>query len=497
MDTINSQLPLLAILVPLFTPIFLLALRKSPNARESVTFLAGALTFYLVFLVVSLVKQGIVLEQTLVSLTPGVSLSFRVDGMGALFALLSSFLWIVTSLYAVGYMRGLKEHSQTRFFSFFAFAMASTIGVAFSANLFTLYLFYELLSFSTYPLVAHHQDPEARSAGRKYLTYIVGSSIGLVLPAMLLVYFASGTLDFNTAGIIGDSLTTNVASILFLFFLFGFAKAGIMPMHAWLPGAMVAPTPVSSLLHAVAVVKVGVFSLIRIVTCIYGVDYFDTLSLFGADLQTIACLIAGFTVVASSLIAMTQDGLKRRLAFSTVGQLGYIVLGVLLLTPAAVTGALVHVLMHAFGKITLFFCAGAIYVAHGKKYISQLHGFGRVMPITMFAFLVGSLSVVGLPPAGGFVSKWFLVKGAYANGDTLFVLAYLVSSFLGAFYLLSIPFDAFFKKATDEGEVDEVDMEIQEAPLACLIPIVLTSVMTILLFVYPDFFFELAALSFE
>lgn len=491
---VQSNLPLLVILVSLFTPLFLVALRKHPNARESVTFIAGILTLYLVWLIASLVQQDIVLEQVLVPVTAGVAIAFRVDGMGALFALLASFLWIVTSLYSIGYMRGLKEHSQTRFFSFFALAMSSTLGVAFSANLLTLYLFYELLSFSTYPLVAHHQDAEARSAGRKYLTYIVGGSIALVIPAMLIVYFASGSLEFDTAGIIGTSLTPTVASIVFLMFLFGFAKAGIMPMHAWLPGAMVAPTPVSSLLHAVAVVKVGVFSLIRVVTCIFGVEYFNTLTLVGFDLQNIACGIAAFTVVASSLIALTQDGLKRRLAFSTVGQLGYIVLGVLLLTPAAVTGALVHILMHAFGKITLFFCAGAIYVAHGKKYVSQLHGFGKVMPVTFFAFLIGSLSVVGLPPAGGFVSKWFLVSGAYANGELLFVLAYLVSSILGAVYLLSIPFDAFFRKPPPGSDTD---MQIREAPLACVIPIIITATVTILLFVYPDFFFDLAGQPFK
>jgi multicomponent Na+:H+ antiporter subunit D len=288
-------------------------------------------------------------------------------------------------------------------------------------------------------------------------------------------------------------MTDSLASVTFILFLFGFATAGIMPMHAWLPGAMVAPTPVSSLLHAVAVVKVGVFSIIRVVTCIYGVDYFHTLQLGGVSFQGIVCCVAAFTVVASSLIALSQDGLKRRLAFSTVGQLGYIVLGVLLLTPAAVTGSLVHIVMHAFGKITLFFCAGAIYVAHGKKYISQMHGLGRIMPVTFFAFLIGSMSVVGLPPAGGFVSKWFLVTGAYQNGDLLFLVAYLLSSFLGAAYLLSIPFDAFFKPAP----ADEDTSEMKEAPLPCLIAILTTACITIVVFFYPDIFFELASQPFK
>ena len=209
---------------------------------------------------------------TLAPVLPGAPLALKVDAFGLLFALVSSSLWIVTSAYSIGYMRGLDEHSQTRYFCFFAVALSATIGVAFSANLFTMYLFYEMLSLATYPLVTHHQDAEARSSGRKYLFYIMGTSIALALPAMIIAYQQAGTLAFSPTGFLAGKVSPVMAGVLLFMFIFGFAKAGIMPVHSWLPAAMVAPTPVSALLHAVAVVKVGAFSILRIITGVFGVD---------------------------------------------------------------------------------------------------------------------------------------------------------------------------------------------------------------------------------
>jgi multicomponent Na+:H+ antiporter subunit D len=486
METIISIKPLLAVLVSLVAVGPIVASGSRPNMREAWTFLAGIIKFGLVVSMVPLVLRGNVLEYTLVEVLPGLAIQFRVDPMGMLFALVSSSLWIVTSAYSIGYMRGLDEHSQTRYFSFFAVALSATIGVAFSANLFTMYLFYEMLSLATYPLVTHHQDDEARFSGRKYLGFILGTSIGFVLPAMLMTYFAAGTLDFAHQGIMTGLFSKSTMTVLLLMFVFGFAKAGIMPFHAWLPAAMVAPTPVSALLHAVAVVKVGVFSIFRVLTGIFGTNL-----LLSLNLGTLLCYIAAFTILTASLIALSQDGLKRRLAFSTIGQLSYIVLGASLLSPKALTGGLVHIAMHAFGKITLFMCAGAIFVATGKKYISEMVGIGKRMPVTMTAFLVGSLSVIGLPPTGGFISKWFLVLGTLEADQIVMLVVLLGSSLLNAAYFLPIVYRAFF--CTPEESMFEA--KVQEAPPWCVVPLVVTAICSIGLFFYPQPFFDLASLA--
>ncbi|MGM0759013.1 MAG: monovalent cation/H+ antiporter subunit D family protein [Thermodesulfobacteriota bacterium] len=486
MDAIVSLRPLFAVLVSLLVIPILLSSGKRPNAREGWTLAAGLVKFGLVVSMLPAVLQGREFMFTLATPFPNVPIQLHVDPLGMLFALVASFLWIFTSIYSIGYMRGLDEHGQTRFYAFFALALSSTIGVAFSANLFTLYLFYEILSLATYPLVTHHQDEEARISGRKYLAYILGTSVGLVLPAMLFCYYLAGTLDFTVGGILAGQASTPVLVTLFFVFLFGFAKAGIMPLHSWLPAAMVAPTPVSALLHAVAVVKVGVFSIVRLSTGIFGVDLLKTLAL-GPALATVASV----TIVLASLIALSQDELKRRLAFSTISQLSYIVLGIALLSPLGMLGGIIHIAMHAFGKITLFFCAGAIMVASGKKYISQMDGLGRVMPITLGAFFIGSLSVIGLPPTGGFFSKWNMLMGAVSSGQAVFAAVLLLSSFLNAFYFLPIVFRGFFAPVA----VGEPGQEIREAPLCCLVPLTVTAAVSIVLFFYPNLFMELTRLA--
>jgi multicomponent Na+:H+ antiporter subunit D len=488
METITSIRPLLAVLVSLVAIIPIVASGNRPNLREGWTFLAGFIKFGLVVSMLPLVLGGAIIEYTLVEPLPGLAIQFRVDPMGMLFALVSSSLWIVTSAYSIGYMRGLNEHSQTRYFSFFAVALSATIGVAFSANLFTMYLFYEMLSLATYPLVTHHQDHEARISGRKYLSYILGTSIGLVLPAMLIIYSLTGTLDFASQGILSIGLSKSTVAVLLLMCVFGFAKAGIMPFHAWLPAAMVAPTPVSALLHAVAVVKVGVFSIFRVITGIFGTDL-----LLSLNLGTVLCYIAAFTILTASLIALSQDGLKRRLAFSTIGQLSYIILGAALLSPKGQTGGLMHIAMHAFGKITLFMCAGAIFVATGKKYISEMVGIGKRMPVTMTAFLVGSLSVIGLPPTGGFISKWFLVLGTLEANQIVMLVVLLGSSLLNAAYFLPVVYRAFF--CTPEESMFED--KVQEAPLWCVVPLVFTAIVSVGLFFFPQPFFNLARLAIQ
>jgi multicomponent Na+:H+ antiporter subunit D len=485
MESVSSIRPLLAVLVSLAVVPLLVASRR-PNSREFWTFAAAVAKFLIVLSMLPAVLGGSRLEFTVAQVLPGVAIQFRVEPLGLLFALVSSCLWIVTSAYSVGYMRGLGEHSQTRYYCFFALALSATLGVAFSANLLTLYLFYEMLSLATYPLVTHHQDKEARSSGRKYLVYILGSSIAFILPAMILSYCLTGTLEFRSQGILAGVASRPLLSLLLFLLVFGFAKAAIMPLHAWLPAAMVAPTPVSALLHAVAVVKVGAFSIIRVVTGFFGTDLLSSL-----HLNSPLCYVASFTILLASLIALSQDELKRRLAFSTISQLSYIVLGAALLSPRAITGGIVHIAMHAFGKITLFFCAGAIFVATGKKNISDMVGLGRRMPWTMGAFFVGSLSVIGLPPCGGFVSKWNLVLGTLEAGNLPMLVVLLVSSFLNAAYFLPIVYKAFFGRLTE----NECGEAFSEAPFWCLAPPVFTAFMSILLFFYPEPFLGLARMA--
>ncbi len=483
--SVNSIVPLLAVLVSIAV-VPGLASARWPNVREGFTFAAGVIKLLLVISLVPAVLAGQVVLCHVVEVLPGVAIALKVDALGLIFALVASILWIVTSAYSIGYMRGLDEHSQTRYYSFFALALSATIGVAFSANLLTLYLFYEMLSLSTWPLVTHHQDREARSSGRKYLLYIVGSSIGLLLPAVLITYGLAGTGEFSAAGVLAGKAPYWLVLVLMLMYVFGLAKAGVMPLHSWLPAAMVAPTPVSALLHAVAVVKVGVFSIVRVLTGIFGVGLLAEM-----DLGLVLGYIASFTVIVASLIALSQDELKRRLAFSTIGQLSYIILGLSLLVPIGVTGGVLHIVMHAFGKITLFFCAGAIFVATGRKYISQMNGLGRRMPLTLTAFLVGSLSVIGLPPAGGFISKWFLLVGTMDAHRVVFMVVLLVSSLLNAAYFLPIVYRGFFKKATEP----EFQMGFKEAPSWCLAPLLITAFCSLLLFFYPQPFLRLTQIA--
>lgn len=478
--------PLVAILVSLLATLPILAFNdRSPNLREGSTLMAAVAKFMIVASMLPTVMQGGGFELTLAEVLPGVPIQLRVDAMGMFFALVASFLWICTSLYSIGYMRTLEEHDQTRYFASFAVAISATIGVAFSANLLTLYLFYEMLSLSTYPLVTHEKNAEARRSGRKYLTYILGASIGLALPAMLITYQLAGTLDFTQGGILTGSASPSTVALLLVLFIFGFAKAGIMPFHGWLPAAMVAPTPVSSFLHGVAVVKVGVFSILRVIFDILGPDL-----LLDLNLGVVITTIASITILTASLVALTQDNLKRRLAYSTIGQLSYMVLGAGMLTAAGMTGGILHIAMHAFGKITLFFCAGAIYVASGKKYISEMDGLGRKMPITFAAFFLGAMSIIGLPPLGGFISKWQLLVGAVEGDHLLLLLVLLVSSLLNAAYFLPIVYRAFINPLPQDAVVG-----INEAPVFCLISIGIVAAASLGLFVAHGIFEQLARLA--
>ncbi len=477
---------LLAILAPLVGAGLVMASGKRPNLREACSFLAAVTLFGVVISLIPDVLAGRTPRCTLFELLPGLSFSLRADPLSMIFAVAASFLWILTVFYAAGYMRTLEEHAQTRFNACFALALFGAMGCAFSDNLLTLYLFYEIVSITTYPLVAHHQDAEGYEGGRKYLTYLTTTAKGLILPAMVLIYVLSGTLDFATnvhSGILPASAHNGVITVLYICCILGFAKNGIMPLHHWLPGAMVAPTPVSALLHAVAVVKVGVFSTVRVMLHVFGVDLMDRLNL---GMPT--AYFVSITILGASIIALSKDNLKLRLAYSTVSQLSYIILGVALLTPTAVAGGLVHIANHAFSKITLFFCAGAIYVATHKKNISEMNGLGRAMPWTFGAFSVAALSMIGAPPVAGFISKLYLLIGALDAGAIGIMIVLVASTLLNAAYFVPVIYHGFFGQPSAE----DARHHHHEAPLAMVIPLCLTAAISVLLGLYPDLFMQFA-----
>jgi len=478
MDIVYSIRPLLAILVSLGAAALILASGRRPNLREAWTLLAAVAKFLIVLSMAPSILNGQVLEYTVLPLSPGISLQLRVDPFGLYFGLLASGLWIATSFYSIGYMRGLNEHAQTRYYFCFAVALSSTIGVAFAANLLTLFLFYELLTISTYPLVAHKETPEALAAGRKYLTYLLTSAV-FILFSIAYTYQLAGSLDFVAGGFLKGQGSPETLRLLFVAFILGFGtKAALMPIHEWLPTAMIAPTPVSALLHAVAVVKAGVFSCLRVIDYVFGPSLLSDL-----DLWLVLGYFVSITIIGASLLALAQDNLKRRLAFSTISQLSYIVLGAALITPSALMGSVLHMAFHGFMKITLFFCAGAIFVKTGKENISQMNGIGRRMPLTMAAFAVGAFGMAGIPPVCGFLSKWYLCLGSMEAREAVFVLILLTSSLLNVAYFFPVVYNAFFKKEAGEGPPVR-----EEASWWMLAPILICALMSLILGLNPDAF---------
>jgi multicomponent Na+:H+ antiporter subunit D len=464
-----------ALVVPLAGALLILACGSRPNLREAVSLGTAALLVAVVFVVVADVLAGGRPAIVTVEMFPGLPLAFAAEPLGASFALVASGLWLVTGVYSIGYMRGHHEGHQTRFYAFFAVSLAATMAVAFAGNVMTLFAFYELLTLSTYPLVTHHGTPEAKRAGRVYFGILIGTSIGLQLPAIAAIYLLAGTLDFTPGGILAGKAGPEAVAILYAMFILGIAKAALMPFHRWLPAAMVAPTPVSALLHAVAVVKAGVFAVLKITVYVFGVDLLQTTPGNGWLVYA-----AGFTIVAASTVALFQDNLKRRLAYSTISQLSYVVIGAAVLNALSLQGATLQIATHAVAKITLFFAAGAILVASDKTQVSELDGIGRRMPWTMGAFAVASLSMIGLPPTGGFVAKWYLLQGALAAEQAVVLAVLVASTLLNAAYFLPIVYAAFFRPLPAGGR------EHGEAPLACVGALTLTAALSVALFFRPE-----------
>ena len=459
----------LALAIPAIGGVFVALLGSRPNLREAATLIAAVLLAFNVAYLVEVAQSQPTLN--LATLAPGLHLVFKLEPLGAVFAAVASGLWIVNSLYSIGYMRGNNEKNQTRFYVCFCIAIAGAMGVALSGNLLTMFLFYEVLTLSTYPLVTHKGDAKAKRGGAIYLSILLGTSIGLLLPAVIATHFLAGSTDFMAGGLLAlNEVTPAISSILLVLFAFGIGKAALMPVHPWLPNAMVAPTPVSALLHAVAVVKAGVFAMLKVGTYIFGADLIAITPAADA-----LAWIAGISIVLASVVAMTKDNLKARLAFSTVSQLSYVTLGVMLGSPLAMLGGALQIVMHAWGKITLFMSAGAIYTATGKTEISQMDGLGRYMPWLFGAYTVGALSIIGLPPLGGSWPKLFLLQGAWDSGQGWLMVALIASSILNVAYLLPLSARGFFSPP------EQAQLK-RQPPMMVILPPVITALGVIVLF---------------
>ena len=472
-----SDLMTLAVVIPLVGTVLIVMSDRRPNQREGVTLVTALALFAVVALLLPQVYAGGRPEAVLFTMMPGLEIRLELEPLGMMFACIASGLWIVNSIYSIGYMRAKHESNQTRFYACFAIAIASAMGVAMAGNMLTLFVFYEALTLSTYPLVTHSGTQEAVRSGRTYLGLLLGSSILFQLGAVLWTWWAAGTLDFTAGGILAGKVEGPALGLMLFLYMYGIGKAALMPIHRWLPAAMVAPTPVSALLHAVAVVKAGVFTVLKVIVYIFGADY-----LRQSGYAEWLMYVAAASLLLASLVALSKDNLKARLAYSTVSQLAYVVLGAALLVPMSIVGGAMHIAMHAFGKITLFFCAGAIYVATGKTEVSDMDGVGRTMPVTLTAFLVGSLSVIGLPPLGGAWSKYFIALGSLDAGHLVFVAVLMISSLLNVAYLLPVVARGFFAGERGAGR----KVAIKEAPLFCVVPLCITAFGCLLLFFFAE-----------
>ncbi|NWG45126.1 MAG: monovalent cation/H+ antiporter subunit D family protein [Alphaproteobacteria bacterium] len=480
----SADILLAAFCMPFVTAVLVALTGRWAALRDTLSVLGALTTFGLVIALATEWEDKILIGRLLAEFLPGLSLKFMLEPLGLLFALIASGLWVFAALFAIGYLRGNKEHDQTRFTVLFSIAIGATLGIAFAGNLLTLFVFYEVLTLSTFPLVTHSGSEKAMRAGRVYLGILMGTSIGFLFLAMAWTYALSGTLDFIKGGILSEEAGPGLTLVLFLLYMFGIGKAALMPFHRWLPAAMVAPTPVSALLHAVAVVKAGVFTVIKVIVYIFGWE-----RLAGVPGTEIIVYVAGFTIGTASVIALRQNNLKARLAYSTISQLSYIVMAAALLTPLALLGAALHLAAHAVSKITLFFAAGSIYTAAHKTEIDELDGIGRRMPWTMTAFGIASLSMIGLPPTAGFVSKWAILGGAFTAQSWFAIGVLVLSTLLNAAYFLPIVHRAFFRPLSAEAKAHPHG----EAPLLIVVALTGTALLTLALFFLPGEVEELAA----
>ncbi len=477
--TYTAELGLaLLLIIPLIAAALIPIFKNQPNLREAVTLIAGILLLVNVVHLVMMVAHGARPQLHLGTFAGQFDIKLELEPLGATFAAIASSLWVVNSVFSIGYMRGNKEKNQTRFYAFVAIAISAAMGIASAGNLITLFIFYEVLTLSTFPLVTHKGDEKAKRGGTIYALILMGTSLALLLPAVIGTHVIAGTTDFQVGGIFPEGTSLLATSILLFLFAFGIGKAALMPIHPWRRTAMVAPTPVSALLHAVAVVKAGVFTMLKVVVFTFGPALTAE-----TPMSTTISWVAAISIVLASIIALRQDNLKARLAYSTVSQLSYVTLGAMLAAPMAIVGGGLQIVMHAWGKITLFMCAGAIYTIAHRTEISKLDGLGRSMPWVFGAFLIGSFSIIGIPPMGGSWPKFFLMAGAIDSGKSILLAALIVSSVLNVVYLVPISVRGFMRPPADPAQ-DALIRAERKRHRWVIIPPVFTALGALILFFF-------------
>ncbi|CEI85049.1 cation:proton antiporter [Ehrlichia minasensis] len=472
---LTSEFTLVCIvLLPFISASLILMLKKIRHSQEIISITSSCTLFYMILKAYKFyTKHNSELYIKLYEfINPKIYLAFKAEILSMIFSLLASFLWIITTIYSISYMKNNDNNNkkQSLFYTCFSISIGCTMGIAFSANLLTLFIFYELLTISTYPLITYYINDQSQISGRYYIGILLGTSMLLFLPAIIITYNISGTLDFTTNGILPDNISNPLLITLLLLFIYGVGKAALMPIHLWLPQAMVAPTPVSALLHAVAVVKSGVFTIIKILLYIIGLKNLNTVQ----EHYNILTYISGATIILASLVAIKQTNLKKLLAYSTISQLSYIIIAASLYTEYAIKVSMFQMISHAFAKITLFFTAGAIYTKTGKKYLHELHGIGKSMPITMIAFSIGAIAMIGIPPSPTFYGKFLIISEALQQKNFLVIVILILSTVLNTMYFLPIIYNAFSTSHS---------FKYAEAPLPMLIAIIITATCTLLLFI--------------
>ncbi len=470
----DDLLPAAIVLSSLIPGLLIFVLDEERHILRTTLNMAGALLkLALVGWLIRGVYAGRVFESRL-TLAPGLDLVLSADALSVLFVTLSTVLWLVTTVYAIGYLE--RSPHRSRFFGFFSLCVTATVGLALAGNLMTFVIFYEALTLATYPLVAHRGTPDAAHGARVYLAYTLGGGVLLFAGAVWLQSLA-GPVVFTQGGMLSDLASEHSVELvaIFLLLLSGLGvKAALIPLHGWLPQAMVAPAPVSALLHAVAVVKAGAFGIVRVVYDVYGVVLANSLGLLA-----VLAVLASVTIMYGSLRALTQDGLKKRLAYSTVSQVSYIALGTSIFGPIATIGGVVHLVHQGIMKITLFFCAGNYAETLGVHRVSEMNGVGKRMPWTTLAFTVGALGMIGVPPVAGFVSKWYLGLGAAEAGSDWVLMLLVASSLLNAAYFFPILFRAWFKEPPVRWPGEHMTAGRLETAAPLLWPPVVTAVLAL------------------
>ncbi len=471
----SATLPLLILASSLLPGLVIFCLPESSVRTRTALNLFGAV---LKLVLVGVMAWGVVHGVDYVTrlpLLPELDFVLHADALSLLFVSLSSVLWLLTTIYSIGYLEDSPHRS--RFFGFFSLCVTATVGVALAGNLITFLLFYELLTLATYPLIVHRGTELARLAGRSYLRYTIAGG-ALLLVGTIWLYTLFDTLEFARGGFMAGSdiaaASRGTLTIIFVVLIAGLGvKAALVPLHGWLPKAMVAPAPVSALLHAVAVVKAGAFGIVRVVYDVFGIE-------FAADLGVTLplAIVAAVTIVYGSIRALFQEDLKRRLAYSTVSQVSFITLGIALVGPIATIGGIVHLVHQGLMKITLFFCAGNLAETLGIHKIGELDGVARRMPWTMAAFTLAAFGMMGVPPLAGFISKWYLGTGAMEAGQHWVIPVLVISGALNAAYFLPILYAAWFKDPKGRWP-DERPRETLETHWMLLLPPVVTALMVL------------------